>query len=397
MRIVHYHLAIQLERGGVVRAVLDLSGAVAGAGTDVILATPDPVDVPDDWPVVDLSELTANPEFPSGRPLVVRTPPPDRRGGRFSPTVLDAHTALFDDDTRLHLHGMWSPRSVQLGRLARARRVPYVISPHGMLDEWSMQQKQLKKRAYLWITGRRWLEGAATLLCTAEAELQQAQRWMPHNRGTSLPLIMDLEPFREPVGPELAAARFPEVASDDPVCLFLSRIHVKKGVERLIEAMAQLRSGGTPVRAIVAGSGDEDYSAALQRQVGERGLDDSISFPGFVRGREKVSLYEACELFVLPTSQENFGFVIFEAMAAGTPVITTRGVDTWPEIESSGGGVVVDATPEAIAKAIKELLGDPERRRAMGAAGRAWALKNLAADAVVERYLEMYRAAAHPS
>lgn len=402
MRIVHYHLAIDLERGGVVRAVLDLSGALAAAGTDVVLATPDPRDVPSDWPVIDLSVMTNGSDADiaaarnEGRPLVVRTPPPDRRAGRFSPAVLESHAALFTPETRLHLHGMWSPRSVGLGALARRHGVPYIISPHGMLDDWSMSQKRAKKRVFLWLAGRRWLDGAATVLCTAEAELQQARQWMPHDRGTSIPLIMDLEPFAEPVGPALAAARFPELSSGAPVCLFLSRIHVKKGVERLIDAVAALRKRGSDVRAIVAGSGDETYADGLRRRVRDQSLDEAISFPGFVRGEEKVSLYEASDLFVLPTSQENFGFVIFEAMAAGTPVVTTRGVDTWPEIEASGGGVIVDATPEAIAAEIEALIADAPRRAKMGAAGRAWARQHLAADVVVDRYLEMYRAAAVP-
>jgi glycosyltransferase involved in cell wall biosynthesis len=101
---------------------------------------------------------------------------------------------------------------------------------------------------------------------------------------------------------------------------------------------------------------------------------------------------------VLPTSQENFGFVLFEAMAARTPVITTRGADTWPEVEASGGGAVVEASGAALADAAAALLDDPQRRSAMGRAGREWVLANLSAESVVHAFEELYgRVAKRPA
>ena len=108
-------------------------------------------------------------------------------------------------------------------------------------------------------------------------------------------------------------------------------------------------------------------------------------------GRDKLSLYEAADVFVLPTFQENWGFVLVESLACGTPVITTRAVDIWPELQSSGGAVIVDATPDATAAAISELLGDRARLEAMGPKGRAWVLDNLNVDRVLDRYEQLYR------
>lgn len=380
MRIVHYHTSIRLEHGGVVKAVLDLTGSLAAAGEVVVLAGPDLQDVPEAWRAGG-----------DGLPELAPTPPTDRPLGRFSAAALEAHRSLIAGADVVHFHGMWAPRVPQLATLSREVGTPYVISPHGMLDEWCMAQKSLKKRLFLGLTGRRWLDGAAAILCTAEAELEQSCRWFDRRRGAVLPLIMDLEPFRELPPAELAHRRIPEIDPQRPTCLFLSRLHHKKGVELLIDAAAALLGEGRPLQVVIGGTGEPAYEQSLRDRAARAGLGEHAIFPGFVSGPEKIALYAAADVFVLPTSQENFGFVIFEALAAGTPVVTTRGADTWPEVEGSGGGVIAEATPTAIAAAISRLLDDPAERTAMGERARAWALESLSTGPVVERYRAFYR------
>ena len=99
----------------------------------------------------------------------------------------------------------------------------------------------------------------------------------------------------------------------------------------------------------------------------------------------------ASDLFVLPTSQENFGLVFPEAMACGIPVITTRGVDIWPELEESGGALIIDEDANSIAKTITTLLENNEQRASIGSAGKAWVNNTFSGDAVVNRYIQLYR------
>jgi glycosyltransferase involved in cell wall biosynthesis len=128
----------------------------------------------------------------------------------------------------------------------------------------------------------------------------------------------------------------------------------------------------------------------LRDLVSGAGLDDRLHFLGFVGGTKKISLYEAADVFVLPTSQENWGLVLTESLACRTPVITTRGVDIWRELQDSGGAVIVDFDPDALAAAIRGLLDDPEARQAMGSRARSWVLETLNPDRVIEQYYALY-------
>lgn len=382
MRLLHYFKAVRLQEGGVVRAVLDMCALLAQAGHGVTLATYDDADVPGAW-------RTGGP----GLPRVVTLEPPARAAGLFS----RAQLARFDDLLRgadvLHLHAVWTPSNAQVAARARALGTPYVVSVHGMLDDWSMAQKGLKKRVYLLLRGRRMLEGAARVHCTARAELDQARKHFPRGTGEVIPLVFDLAPFRTLPGPGAARARWPELDAGRPNLLFLSRVHYKKGIEHLVRAAARLRDADRACTVIVAGTGDESYQRSLEALTAELRLGDLVRFVGHVGGELKLSLFQAADLFVLPTSQENFGFALFESLACATPVVTTRGVDTWPELSASGGAALSDPDPARLAETIRGLLADRAALARMGEQGRAWVLEHLDSRRIAERFVGMYQQA----
>jgi glycosyltransferase involved in cell wall biosynthesis len=378
VRVAHYLPRIRLEEGGVVRAVLDLAGALAGAGVAVDLLTHDPADAPGEW------------RADGAGPRIVTLPPPGFAGLLSAPARRAAGEALADAQV-VHLHTPWERANVQIARAATRRGAPYVVSAHGMLDDWCMAHRGAKKRLYLRLAGRRLLERAACVHCTAEAELRQASRWFPRGRGSVVPLVVDLAPFRSLPGPGEAQEAF-DLSTDRPVVLFLSRVHEKKGVDILLRAFAAVR-GAHDATLVVAGPGEERYVQAMRALAESLGLRDSVRFPGMVGGSRKLSLYQAAAVFALPTHQENFGLVLPEALACATPVVTTKGVDIWPELERSGGALIRDGVPEAFAEAIGDLLARPEHARAMGEAGREWVLRELDGASVVGRYIAMYEEA----
>ena len=179
--------------------------------------------------------------------------------------------------------------------------------------------------------------------------------------------------------------------------LFLSRLHYKKGVETLLRSVALLQSDGAECQLYLAGSGEPAYEASLMAMANELGIQDRTHFLGFVSDLEKISLYQAADVFVLPTHQENWGFVFVESLACGLPVVTTTGVDICSELESSGGAVLVDGEPAPLAETLRGLLDDPARRREMGRRGRAWVLETLNPERVIAQYADLYRSVVETS
>lgn len=366
MRILHYEPAIRLELGGVVRAVLDIAAEQAKAGANVTLVTHDAKDVPSDFP---------------GKVKVIPGP-----GilGRLGSGIASAKSLCQQSDV-IHLHGAWSLANIQWAEIANQSGCAYFVSPHGMLDDWCMEQKSLKKKFFLRFGGQRWLERASGVHLTATAEERQSKKWAPLMRSFVCPLPMDLGPFQEIPPRSLAASVEPAYEEEPPIVLFLSRLHEKKRPELLIEVAKELKSEAT---IVLAGNGDPDYVESLKRQAS----GTSVRFPGFVRGPAKVAMYAHATCFALPTSQENFGYVLFEALAAGVPVLTTKGADTWPEMEASGGAIVLEASVAAFCAAIRQQIATPVESKRMGAKGRDWALQNLDAQAATHQLLGQYEA-----
>ena len=155
MKIVHFIKWLRLRDGGTVRAVIDLCEALARRGHDVIAASADDHDLPPSWkgpPVpgtprslrLDLRDLALELK---GRPVseAVRDTPLQF----LSKASMHAARDTLRGVDVLHVHGMWATANHQMIRAARAMGVRHVISPHGMLDDWSMSQGRLKKRLHL--------------------------------------------------------------------------------------------------------------------------------------------------------------------------------------------------------------------------------------------------------
>src|SRR5690606_36946062 len=98
------------------------------------------------------------------------------------------------------------------------------------------------------------------------------------------------------------------------------------------------------------------YVAHLEQLARSRGVAERIRFVGMISGPLKLSLYQSADVFVLPTHQENFGLVLIEALACGTPVVTTRGVDIWPELEAAGVRIVEPLTAQGLAETLQQLI-----------------------------------------
>lgn len=378
LTIVHFFPRIRREEGGVVQAILDLCQLMGHAGNQVILATCDGPDLPAAWCE------------PDNNPRAVLLERSAWASSRLSPKGLDQLRSLAHSADVVHLHTPWELSNLQIARLLRSEGVPYIVTVHGMLDDYCMQQKSLKKRVFLNLGGRKLFSGATTVHFTAAAERDQATRWIP---GKYLPVVqacaIDFAPYEQLPGTASAFATFSQLKTDSRNILFLSRLHPKKGVDRLIEAVALLKEKHKNLQLLIAGPGEDGYTKQLKDLAETSGIGEFTHFLGMVRGDVKLSLYELADVFVLPTHQENFGLVLPEALACGTPVVTTRGTDIWQEL-AEAGAKIVDNQPHAIAEAIAGLLADDAAREELGRQGREYVRNWLAENKVQAGYERMY-------
>lgn len=257
-----------------------------------------------------------------------------------------------------HLHSVFLYPTAAAAREAQRAGVRYVISPRGMLVPELIEAKsRWTKTAWLRLIERRNFAGATAIHFTSEREREDAQR-----TKIALP-----SPFIVPNGIALSGA--PAVSPayrDDATVLYLGRINWKKGIDRLISALPYVDNA----RLVIAGNDEENLTPRL-RELSERlGVDDRVEFLGAVGGDRKDQLLGRATLFALASMSENFGNVVLEAMAAGTPVVVTPEVGLAEEVRRAHAGLVAAPQPRELAAAINELLGDPEARRRMGECGR---------------------------
>ena len=214
----------------------------------------------------------------------------------------------------VQLQSLWSLDYHKVAQICRKHHIPYLITPRGMLEPWSMKQKAFKKNIAMLLYQKRDLNNAACIYTTADMEARNVREL-----GIKVPCSVI------PNGIETDG--YPCRTSKDMVkkqILFLSRIHVKKGIELLIDAWKEL-VGSFPDWSIkIVGNGEEVYINELKTKINQLGLDNCIEILPPVFGQAKVKLYQSSALFVLPSYSENFGMVIAEAMSCGVPVVTSE-------------------------------------------------------------------------
>lgn len=233
----------------------------------------------------------------------------------------------------VHIHAVFNHASVAAARACRKAGVPYVVRPLGTLDPWSMKQKAGRKRVFWSLVGKRMLGGSAAVHYTAVGEKTATEESLGINHGRVIALGVEVN------GSALtkkATDWFPDL-DGCPYVLFLSRLDPKKNVEVLIDAFQALKDEAWSL--VIAGDGSRDYVSALKRKAGD---SQKIIFTGWVDGERKEALLRDASLFVLPSSQENFGLSVMEAMARGVPVLVSPHVNLAHEIEAANAGWVAD-------------------------------------------------------
>jgi glycosyltransferase involved in cell wall biosynthesis len=294
----------------------------------------------------------------------------------------------------VHLHTLWHPLNTIARRACVKYGRKYVLSPHGMLDPYSLGVKSLRKRLYMKLREQTNLRHASCLVFTTPLEEELARKSLPWlGKGAIIPLGAD----RPPSEPREEIARnfitqFPST-QDRLRLVFLGRLHPKKGLERLISALPAVAESYPLLLLIIAGSGEPAYFRSLKAEIEKHGLSSHVLFTGMLQGNLKWGALAASELFLLPSHQENFAIAAAEAMHMGLPIILSDKVNLWPFVEEAECGVVLkdESIASALGAIIKNSLSDNVTRVKMGERGRRFARNNFSWENTARLTLGLYQ------
>jgi len=342
--------------GTVTVALATVKGAIE-AGHEVTVATTDALDlrsrVPADTPAEPPGARVVR--FPNVSQRLAATNVPLPRGLR---GWLRAHIGEFDV---VLLLDVYSALSVLTARAAAQAGVPYAVETLGTLPTPRERGRALAKRSFLALWGRRTLREASACLFMSELERDEyLTQGADPSRVHRMPPPLDLpDPGRVPHAAE-------------PTVVYLGQLHPIKRIDVLIDAFARVRAE-LPNALLEVFGAPSQYGGKLRRRA-----DEGVSFRGLIPEGEKGRALASAHVFALLSASEGLPVTPLEALACGTPVVLSPGAGV-PGVDGVAG-IVCDGTAEGAARALLELLRDPERARRLGNAGRG-----LAADYRTEK------------
>lgn len=281
----------------------------------------------------------------------------------------------------VHVNCCWMPQSAWTQKWAQKAGYKVVLSPHGMLEPWIMARHYwTKKVPALWLYQKQAICKADYLHATAESEKENLLKLGYNQKIAVVANGVDIEQ----ISIKTSWKRNKKI-------LFLSRIHIKKGIEFLLEAIAVLSHQLQGYTINIAGEGDPEYINLLKQKSDHLKISNIINFCGGVYGDQKWKLFREADLFILPTYSENFGIVVAEALACGTPVITTHGTP-WKELETNHCGWWIKLSVTSIVETIQaHLRCSTEELELMGRNGRTLVYNKYSTYKIAQNMKQLYQ------
>lgn len=384
MRVLHVIPSVASVRGGPSQAVIEMVKALRDQGIDAEIVTTND-DGPNllDVPIGQRTDYQQVPVwfFPRFSPSFHAL-----REFAFSSQLTTWLWQVIHQYHLLHVHAIFSYPSTAAMTIARLKQIPYIVRPLGQLCEWSLQQSARKKQIYLRLIEQANLNHSQALHLTSHQEQHEVSRF-------SLRTPSFILPHGVCIPPKIADARqrlrqHLRLPTDEPIILFLSRLHPKKGLDYLIPALGKISN--YRFTFVIAGSGSPEYESEVESLLVSHGIRHRTHITGFVKGEIKNIFMQGADLFTLTSYSENFGVAVLEALAIGLPVLVTRSVALADLVEQQHLGYVTEIDVEAIASTIQQALKDPQDAKSMGKRACQFIFEKYAWEQIATKMIEVY-------
>ena len=250
--------------------------------------------------------------------------------------------------------GAWDPLAAARLRLLLRRLRPDISIAHGNRAVALLRLAGAAPIAAVLANYKINCTGLAAAFCpTLDLKRHATEQGVPASCAYHIPYMVEMPPAPQP-----RRMREPSVIGT------MGRFVAKKGFDVFLAALGRLRSSGVPFRAVLAGDGPEH--ATLERLATELGLQDVLSFPGWVT--DKAEFFAGIDLFCLPSHHEPFGIVLIEAMAHAVPIVAADSEGPVEILRDNSDGLIVPrGDPARMAQALQALIADRARAERLAA------------------------------
>ncbi len=272
-----------------------------------------------------------------------------------------------------HIHAARDLVTLPAAAIARARKVPFVLQTHGMIDR---STKLLAVPLDVVLT-RPVLRGAGRILHLTPVERQG----LIEVGGADLPLV------ELPNGVPWAGEQERPASSE---VLYLARLAERKRPALFAQVAEALSVEFPDVRFTLVGP-DEGEGDTVRRTIAASAAGDRLSWEGPIPPEETLARMRRATVYVLPSVDEPYPMSVLEAMSIGLPVVITDSCGLAGIVERADAGAVVDSSPESLQDAVRDLLADPDEAQRKGLRGRAFVRDELAMSTIAGTLAELYR------
>jgi glycosyltransferase involved in cell wall biosynthesis len=296
------------------------------------------------------------------------------------------HCHIKDYDI-VHTHTLFAPLITLTHGLCFLHRIPYVVTPHGMLQPWALANRAWKKKIYYAALEKTALTSASAIQILTDSEEKQVQA-LGNSQTTLVSNGIHPADFANLPSPDLFFQTFPQTRGKALV-LFLGRIDPKKGLDLLAPAFAQAKSRFPNAHLVVAGPDSTGYLSTVHRYFAQAGCLDAVTFTGMLSGELKQTALSAASVYVAPSYSEGFSMSVLEGMAAGLACVITTGCN-FPGAALANAAHVVEISAESIGRALCQCLENKIAAEALGRRARDFVFNNYSWERSATKLLQVY-------
>ncbi len=289
----------------------------------------------------------------------------------------------------VHTHAIFSYPVLAAYWMCQIHKIPYIATPHGMLEPWALAYKSWKKTIYFNFLEKPSLQKTSAIQMTAASEVSQIKNLKLKANPVFVPNGIHRENFDSLPDKEIFYHQFPET-KNKKLIIFLGRIDPKKGLDLLANAFAQAYQKFPDSHLIVAGPDNTGFLPTAESYFMKAGCRNAVTFTGMLTGSIKYAALAAANIYVAPSYSEGFSMSVLEGMAAGLPCVITTGCN-FPEAGEAEVASVVDINADKIGNALMKLLQEPIQAKKMGDRARQFILENYTWDHIASKMLSVYQ------